>query len=583
MRAEMPDAFLSWLDAALVLASEDPKYPPLLGTGGNDGRLEFTNNFMQNILRIMDPETGTPTKRSPSWLKASLWGKTTAQLEQSAIGFFAPGMAGGFNATTGFEISKSPINPWDFVLMLEGALAFAAAATTRQNATSVRGGNWSYPFTVRASSAQMGLEEAKGARGEFWAPLWQRPARFAELQVLFAEGRAVIGRRQARDGLDFVRAVHQLGVDRGLSSFVRFAFVPRFGRNYFAVPLARVRVRKTPQSEWLQDLEQGGWLDRFRAWASGKNAPAQAKMLTHRLENKLFSFVQFTSPTHGLVQEVLVLLAEIQDFLSRRLPADLEGRSSFPPPVPRLALRWGLCADDGSAAFRMARALASVAASQGMPPLVAHLFPLHPKRLDRWHAEFGRWVPWRGDAVRWLREVARERARIMEANEGARLVVSGWGVGLGDIASFLQGDAALDAALSRLLPALSLVDWGWSGERTHRESGAVPAGWALLALALSVSPRALQRAGVLPENAHPPRATSCIGLLAGHQPQAAMRAARRALVASGMRVPRLNLALGASCTRSLAALLVPLAWAEQMRLIEDLLADAGQIPTEEVA
>ncbi|MEA3559389.1 MAG: type I-U CRISPR-associated protein Csx17, partial [Candidatus Thermoplasmatota archaeon] len=44
-----PDVSLEWLDAAYVLTDNGPRYPPLLGTGGNDGRLDFSNNFMKNI------------------------------------------------------------------------------------------------------------------------------------------------------------------------------------------------------------------------------------------------------------------------------------------------------------------------------------------------------------------------------------------------------------------------------------------------------------------------------------------------------------------------------------------------------
>ena len=31
--------------------------PPLLGTGGNDGRLEFSNNFMQNVVSRAEHRT----------------------------------------------------------------------------------------------------------------------------------------------------------------------------------------------------------------------------------------------------------------------------------------------------------------------------------------------------------------------------------------------------------------------------------------------------------------------------------------------------------------------------------------------
>ena len=33
---------------------DGPKYPPLLGTGGIDGRLDFSNNFMQSVVLALN-------------------------------------------------------------------------------------------------------------------------------------------------------------------------------------------------------------------------------------------------------------------------------------------------------------------------------------------------------------------------------------------------------------------------------------------------------------------------------------------------------------------------------------------------
>ena len=38
-RSRFPDAALDWLDASYVLTADGAKYPPLLGTGGNDGKV----------------------------------------------------------------------------------------------------------------------------------------------------------------------------------------------------------------------------------------------------------------------------------------------------------------------------------------------------------------------------------------------------------------------------------------------------------------------------------------------------------------------------------------------------------------
>ena len=50
--------------------------------------------------------------------------------DRAPIGQFFPGAAGGANATSGFD-AASAVNPWDFVLMIEGALLFAATSVKR--------------------------------------------------------------------------------------------------------------------------------------------------------------------------------------------------------------------------------------------------------------------------------------------------------------------------------------------------------------------------------------------------------------------------------------------------------------------
>ena len=45
---------LHWLDATVALSGERLSFPQLLGTGGNDGRLDFTNNFMRRLVADRD-------------------------------------------------------------------------------------------------------------------------------------------------------------------------------------------------------------------------------------------------------------------------------------------------------------------------------------------------------------------------------------------------------------------------------------------------------------------------------------------------------------------------------------------------
>jgi len=240
-RRELPDEVVAWMDAAMVLQRDGQGFAPLLGTGGNDGRLDFTQNFMQRIVSLGLHRDDRPTDQSRAWLGAAMFA-SQAQLGTASVGQFAPGRAGGPNATQGME-GDSTDNAWDFLLMLEGAIIFAGAAVRRYGADdSARA---TFPFAVRAIAAGFDSPASKDetdSRGELWLPLWIRPASIHELGQLFGEGRAEVSGRAARDGTDFARAVAALGVDRGIMAFNRLGFLKRSGKAFLAAPLGRFEV-----------------------------------------------------------------------------------------------------------------------------------------------------------------------------------------------------------------------------------------------------------------------------------------------------------------------------------------------------
>jgi CRISPR-associated protein Csx17 len=49
-RAHLPDDVVGWLDACYVLTGGDPKYPPILGTGGNEGSGSYIGNFARYVV-----------------------------------------------------------------------------------------------------------------------------------------------------------------------------------------------------------------------------------------------------------------------------------------------------------------------------------------------------------------------------------------------------------------------------------------------------------------------------------------------------------------------------------------------------
>lgn len=390
LRARLPLSALPWLDASLVLSGEKLKFPPVLGTGGNDGRLDFTNNLMQRLFADKDglfqASSGAPRSYSAPLLENSLFNAPALHLADAKVGQFSPSVAGGPNAGTGFE-GESVINSWDYVFMLEGASTFASVAS-RRHQSNVQG-MASFPFTVYASSAGWGgiecADEAE-ARAEFWAPLWPRPARYAEIKALFGEGRVVAQGRMARDGFDFARAISTLGISRSFSEFQRYGYFKRAGKSYYAVAIGRRRAKPSPGAKLISDLDRGGWLRYVRQFGRSAN---QAGSIRHSVKNLEEALFELLAPelSHSAVSGAIMAIGQLGLRLSS---VQTNKKNLVPAPPPLLSSQWVCEADDGSPEFRIAAALAGLGISrqdfgaesnsqslpkvQGFPPpMAAHL------------------------------------------------------------------------------------------------------------------------------------------------------------------------------------------------------------------
>jgi len=353
---ELPDEFLKWMDSAVVLQNEGQKFPPLLGTGGNDGRLDFTQNLMQRLVELGFANNELVAE-SMDWLKNALYGTPASGLLKSAIGQFDPGRAGGPNATQGMD-GDSRVNPWEFVLMLEGSLLMAGSVTRRLDANA-----WdkaSIPFTVNASAVGNGsLTAGENARGEIWLPLWNNPTRLNELRHIFSEGRAQLGKRQARNAVDFARAIAGLGVDRGLSGFTRYSFLKRSGKSYLATPLGRFDTHTTAtHANLLDEIED--WLDKFRRACGGENVPGRFGVALRRLEESIFEYCRFGSATRfGEVVRALGGCEREVSFIHDK--PGVIGKGLFTlRPIPLLSADWLLAAQENSPEFRLALSLAAL-------------------------------------------------------------------------------------------------------------------------------------------------------------------------------------------------------------------------------
>ncbi|MGB7343708.1 MAG: type I-U CRISPR-associated protein Csx17 [Pirellulaceae bacterium] len=263
-----------WLRAALsITADGSPVYPAILGTGGNDGRLDFTNNFMQRLAELFDLTTpeATPFPATIDLIRESILGVPTTDLGDAPIGQFAPGAAGGVNSGVGFRTTPQ-VNPFDFILMLEGAIAFSPSIVRRASPNALP--QAAAPFAVYSGTGGYASSvPEENSRGEQWMPIWSRPTSYLELKQVIGEARCRVGGKSAKRPRDVAQAIARCGVARGISGFQRFAYLERNGQANLAVSLGRWQVGSTvPYADLLPQLDR--WVDQLERAARAGNVPA---------------------------------------------------------------------------------------------------------------------------------------------------------------------------------------------------------------------------------------------------------------------------------------------------------------------
>ncbi|CAN5772318.1 hypothetical protein BH09MYX1_BH09MYX1_36710 [soil metagenome] len=452
---------LGWFCAAVGLSNDGAgRYPALLGTGGNDGRLEFTNNAMQRWMELIDATTGRARDSARALARGALFGEAYTGLVSVAVGQFLPGGAGGANSGSGFD-SQSQVNPWDFVMMLEGAVALRVAALRRLDGRELP--QAAAPFALRGLAvayASAAADDDSG-RGEQWLPLWSAPTTFPELSRVFAEGRIVRGTHRTEGALDAARAVAQYGVARGIGSFVRFGFMERNGLSNLAIPLSRVASESAPSVRLLDQIDE--WLDALRRAAGADHAPESFGRALRKLQGTMFDIATRATATASW-SDLLEQLGSIEDLFvrSRRFSAERSLR-----PVPMLTEAWLDSADDGSVEFRLAVSLASVRGPdprRDLDPIRANCIPLDPATRYRRFLVAGEGlrldarVVWDGhDLTDDLSAVVLRRAIDGQgATSGLPMCGSAF-ARLDDVSAFIVGDVD-DGRISRLARGLMCVD-----------------------------------------------------------------------------------------------------------------------------
>lgn len=573
LRAELPDRFVDWMDAVVILRREKTSFPPLLGTGGNDGRLDFTLNFMQHLIDL-GLHGPSPSARSAAFFENAAFGRPVQGLTSKAVGQFDPGRAGGMNMTVG-DKGDSWLNPWNFVLMVEGAVLMAGAAAKHMDALAYDKG--AMPFTVNTSKIGSGtLTGSEEDRGEIWLPLWENPAGLRELRHIFGEGRAQVGRRPAGNGVDFARAVASLGVDRGLTAFHRFCFLNRNGKAFFATAVGRFEVRSL-QPEGIRLLDDiDDWLESLRRACRGDTVPTRFTTALRSLESAVFDYCRFGGAARfgAIVRGLGACQRELSWNMSR--PGRIGDHKLRP--VPLLSVGWLRAAHEDSPEFRIALALASIHRSGDVPELRGNVEAVVRERYGwRWAEPQEQYsVVWRSGGLARNLAAVLERRLLDASRFGADPVPleARFPAPVADVALFLDGRTD-DARIEEWLWGLMLIDLddaSASASPFPDAAASLPRPYALLKLLFLPRRAALQSDA----GASLPAQPVLLGhLRAGRLNDACRSAARRLRAsghlsmpapASGGRERRLEFALPSHVeTRLAGALLIPLADAQRLQ------------------
>jgi CRISPR-associated protein Csx17 len=461
-RARLPDEMLQWLDACYVLMADERKFPPLFGTGGNEGSGSYVSGFAQQIVACLIEHAHDAA------LDVALFGGSAPRVASNQTpGHFSPPAAGGANASQGLE-GNVTTNPWDYLLAIEGACLWASGVVRRFGQAGRQMA--AFPFTVDVSGTGAGsLADSDGRRpkaakrdiAEMWLPLWEHPVSLAEISALLSEGRATIGRRLAENGTDFARAAAGLGVDRGISAFQRVAFLMRNGQNFMGISLGRFELKARRHVHLLHETDR--WLLNFRHICDEKEreddrkkGAARFTRALRRIDRAIFDYCRYGGNSDGdpFFQAIVIALGNAE----RELATGESFRSKIRP--LRLSRDWIVAAHDATPEFELALSLAGIYDALGkIGPVRANIEPVHWKKDCRDWAIKDRSVVWNSASLTVNLSAVLAR-RVMDGLRAGceRLPLAfSHGASLDSIACFLAGEVD-ENRLERLLWGLMLAD-----------------------------------------------------------------------------------------------------------------------------
>lgn len=358
-RNSLPDEVLPWIDAAVVMKPRGGWSPgPILGVGGLDGKVEFSSTYMKYVLECIGDDDRDPGDTEQGLIHNALYGDGASLKGKRVAGPFSPGSFAPMATGPPADGPVTLLNPWDYVLAMEGIQFFAGSVSRRGEA-----GYAAFPFSVNTSWAGHDTatdhENGGGAgsdRGEVWLPLWDRPATCGELEYVFDEG-MVQSHKRPTTGTGMAIALANYGAMRGIRAFERYGTFKRKGDAHHMVSIGRIRSGGRYDDDGgkvLQEIEP--WLESIRARgrqmaAGGGKLPTSIETLLRTADDAIIRYCKAKSPTS--LQRILIVIGGIERQLALSPRLNLK-------PLGRLSPEWLTACNTRTAEFRLAAALASM-------------------------------------------------------------------------------------------------------------------------------------------------------------------------------------------------------------------------------
>ena len=474
MRNAWSSSAVDWYDACLSL-EEDARFGFLFGTGGNEGSADITNNFWE----LIEETIGLPTPNADAReaLIAAVFGTPRVGGTSRTAGQHFPLAAGSSNCGQEF-FGSSSANPWDVILMMEGAVLFAGATTKRLSQHGK--GKAAFPFMIdHLATGELSAsinDEAKQdgqivrCRAEFWMPLWQSATSLPEIHALLSEGRL-----QRRSGektehtLHAMEAIKTLGSSRGVETFHRVGLFERRGKGYYlASSLGFHATSRSSESFATQLAEVDGFRQQvYRNLRAGPGIPDRIMRARQRFHAALATLLE--RDENGAVSASDALLGVLAGTSAiEREVALLKDRAQLLTPCPALTNSW-LPNRVGGSEYALARAVAGIAAwgessidrqRPAVEAVRANLLPVARQGRSWAWDKTTRSAVWTRGAPLDANLAAVLRRRLIDAERGAGEGLPLWSphaASFEDLLAFWQATVD-EQRLIDLIQTLSLID-----------------------------------------------------------------------------------------------------------------------------